>query len=222
MSASSATLVATGIRLTRGEREILRGVDFAAKPGQVTLLTGRSGSGKSSLLALLAGPGLPDHGRVCLGEREGHAISDVTGIVLQGYGLVSLLTAMENVEIALYARGWSGEDAREKAREMLHRLGLDEVREHLIERMSGGQQQRVAVARALAPNPQVLLADEPTAELDVTTRHLRVAELATAARRGATVVRDTRAKDLRATAPPHMVVQRGKGATQPSYHAQKN
>ena len=79
MSASSATLVATGIRLTRGEREILRGVDFAAKPGQVTLLTGRSGSGKSSLLALLAGPELPDPGRVGPGQREGSAVSEQRG-----------------------------------------------------------------------------------------------------------------------------------------------
>lgn len=209
MSQAPGPLTASGIHLTRGEREILRGVDMTAKPGQVTLLTGRSGSGKSSLLALLAGLELPDRGAVRLGELEGLAISDVTGIVLQGYGLVSLLTAMENVEIGLHARGWSATAAKERAREVLHTLGLDEVREHLVEKMSGGQQQRVAIARALAPDPQVLLADEPTAELDVMTRRLVVGELATAARHGAIVIIATHDKELRAHAQHEVVLHDG-------------
>jgi ABC-type lipoprotein export system ATPase subunit len=94
------------------------------------------------------------------------------GLVLQGYGLLTLLTAAENVEVALQARGVVGPQARERADEALAELGLTAVSHKLVEKLSGGQQQRVAIARALVCEPDVLLADEPTAELDHATQEI--------------------------------------------------
>jgi putative ABC transport system ATP-binding protein len=168
-----AILQANGIRYERAGRVILEGVDLAVGPGESVAVVGPSGSGKTSLLAVLAGLAVPTAGQVCV---DGRPVSEVShrdlAIVLQGYGLVSLLTAAENVEAALRAAGRPVAEVIDASAEALAAVGLAGHEEQLIEELSGGQQQRVAVARALALRPELLIADEPTAEQDKVSRQL--------------------------------------------------
>jgi putative ABC transport system ATP-binding protein len=182
-------LVATGVSYARDGRQILAEVNVAAYPGEPLAVTGPSGSGKSTLLALLAGLEPPDAGTVTVdGRPVGRGVPDGFGLVLQGYGLVSVLTAAENVEVALQGRGLSRDEVRDRAAAALAEVGLEGVADHLVEQLSGGQQQRVAVARALVVDPAVLLADEFTAELDADSRTRILALVLGVARRGALVV----------------------------------
>ena len=150
------------------------------QPGERVAVIGPSGSGKTTLLALLAGLAEPTEGEV---RVEGAPIEGIAGLhrgtalVLQGYGLVSLLTAAENVEVALRAQGRAPREAAAAAAAALGQVGLAAHADQLVEELSGGQQQRTAVARALAQQPRVLIADEPTAELDPAWRALTVARL---------------------------------------------
>jgi putative ABC transport system ATP-binding protein len=166
-------LEARGLRFERGGRVILDDVDLTVGPGESVAVVGPSGSGKTSLLALLAGLAQPSQGSVRLGGVPVESVShSELAIVLQGYGLVSLLTAAENVEAALRAAGHDPVSVTEQAVAALESVGLASHEEQLIEELSGGQQQRVAVARALALRPSVLVADEPTAEQDAASRAL--------------------------------------------------
>ena len=168
-----AILEARGLRFELGGRVILDEVDLDVGPGECLAVVGPSGSGKTSLLALLAGLAKPSAGSVSLGGRPVEDISHADlAVVLQGYGLVSLFTAAENVEAALRAAGRDPREVGEAAASALESLGLAGHEEQLIEELSGGQQQRVAVARALALRPQLLIADEPTAEQDKASRQL--------------------------------------------------
>jgi putative ABC transport system ATP-binding protein len=187
----TAHLEAIDVHYRRGGRHLLDGASLSVTGGETVAVLGPSGSGKSSLLAVLGGLEPPDEGRV---ELDGRAVSadDKTrrrlGLVLQGYGLVSLLTAAENVELALQARGITGRRAREAAAAALDDLRVGDVGEKLLEKLSGGQQQRVAIARALVTSPDVVLADEPTAELDHDAQEVVIRRLHEAAERGAMVV----------------------------------
>jgi ABC-type lipoprotein export system ATPase subunit len=182
-------LVGTGLSYARDGRQILTGVSVAAYPGEPLAVTGPSGSGKSTLLALLAGLEPPDAGAVTVdGLPVGRGVPDGFGLVLQGYGLVSVLTAAENVEVALQGRGLGRDEVRDRAAAALAEVGLEGVADHLVEQLSGGQQQRVAVARAVVVDPAVLLADEFTAELDADSRTRILALVLGVARRGALVV----------------------------------
>jgi putative ABC transport system ATP-binding protein len=168
-----AILEARGLRFELGGRVILDDVDLDVGPGECLAVVGPSGSGKTSLLALLAGLAKPSAGSVTMGGRPVEEISHADlAVVLQGYGLVSLFTAAENVEAALRAAGREPGEVGEAAATALDSLGLAGHEEQLIEELSGGQQQRVAVARALALRPQLLIADEPTAEQDKASRQL--------------------------------------------------
>ena len=163
-------LVGRDLRVSRGGAEILRGVDVEVHGGERVALTGPSGSGKTVLLSVLAGLARPDAGDVRLDGRpldQDPALRSRLGVVFQGYGLVALLTAAENVELPLLAARVPAGQSRVRAYEALEAVGLADRAEHLVEELSGGQQQRAAVARALAVRPDVLLADEPTAEQDV-------------------------------------------------------
>jgi heme ABC exporter ATP-binding subunit CcmA len=178
-----------GLRFERGGRVIFDGLQFTVDSGERLAVLGPSGSGKTTLLSLLAGLADPAAGEMTL---DGAPLDDHNrkrfAIVLQGYGLVSLLTAAENIEAALRASGRAPSDAIEQAHESLADVGLDGLEDHLVEELSGGQQQRVAVARALAMRPDVLLADEPTAEQDPGFRALVLTRLLEVADRGGILV----------------------------------
>ncbi|MDQ1742195.1 MAG: putative transport system ATP-binding protein [Pseudonocardiales bacterium] len=183
------TLVADRVGYRRGGRAVLDDVSASAYPYEVLAITGPSGSGKSSLLALLAGLEPPDSGTVTrAGAQLAGTVPEGYGLVLQGYGLVGVLSAAENVEVVLQGKGLARNDILDRAEDALGVLGLEEVADHLVEQLSGGQQQRVAIARALVIEPTVLLADELTAELDHESR-LRVMDRVFAlAANGSTVV----------------------------------
>jgi ABC-type lipoprotein export system ATPase subunit len=185
-------LSAKGLRYEAGNRLILDGVDVLAPAGHLLAVCGPSGSGKSSLLSILGGLLQPGGGTVTL-DGAPVAVGDLAvrrrvAMVLQGYGLATALTARENVAIALQARRLPRAEVRQRTESTLSAVGLADVADHLVEDMSGGQQQRVAVARALAAAPDVLLADEPTAELDADNRERILDLLTNAARAGAVVV----------------------------------
>ena len=186
------TLVADRVGYRRAGRAVLDDVSVSAYPYEVLAITGPSGSGKSSLLALLAGLEPPDSGTVTrVGAQVAGTVPEGYGLVLQGYGLVSVLSAAENVEIVLQGSDSDGLDRNEildRAEDALAVLGLDEVADHLVEQLSGGQQQRVAIARALVIEPAVLLADELTAELDHDSRQRVLDRVFALAASGSTVV----------------------------------
>jgi ABC-type lipoprotein export system ATPase subunit len=169
-----------GLAYSAGGMRIFAGVDLAVAPGQSLAVTGPSGSGKTSLLAVLSGLATPTEGVVLI---EAQPLTGFAGpargvaVVLQGYGLVSLLTAAENVEVALRAAGRPSRSARSDALAALDQLGLLPQAHLLTHERSGGQQQRTAVARALALAPRLLIADEPTAELDPAARALALAQI---------------------------------------------
>jgi putative ABC transport system ATP-binding protein len=173
-------LEARGLGYRRDGQQILDGIDLTVGPGDSVAVTGPSGSGKTSLLAILAGLTKATTGSVIIdGQRlAGFAGPELgVAVVLQGYGLVSLLSAAENIEVALRAAGRPAATARDVALEWLERLGLGPHSDQLADELSGGQQQRTAVARALALEPRLLIADEPTAELDPVARTLALARI---------------------------------------------
>jgi len=155
--------------------EVLRGVSITVARGEVVALEGPSGSGKTTLLSIMGCILTPTSGEVTIaGERVDAArpdqLRDVRrrsiGFVFQQYNLFPALTALENVEYALNVKGRKGRSAREEAMSALTRVGLGDRLHFLPRDLSGGQKQRVAIARALAGSPPVILADEPTANLD--------------------------------------------------------
>ena len=141
--------------------EVLRGVTFEANAGESIAITGASGSGKSTLLHLLGGLELPDHGQITL---DGHRKE--VGFVFQFHYLLPDLSALENVALPLLIARWKKKLAFDRAMLLLEKTELDNRAEHPISHLSGGEQQRVAVARALVTEPTLLLADEPTGNLD--------------------------------------------------------
>ena len=188
-------LRAEGLRVEYGDVVAVRDVDLVVHPGQLIAVTGPSGAGKSSLLWALAGALEPAAGRVLLADepvgRREQAAGRGVALVPQGNGLASSLTAAENVLVPLLATGVPAEEAHRRTLEALTLVGLGESGNHLIEELSGGQQQRVALARAFAARATVLLADEPTSDLDAANRERAVAALRAEADRGAIVVMAT-------------------------------
>lgn len=156
--------------------EVLSGVDLDIADGETVAIIGPSGSGKTTLLLLLAGLEQPQDGSIRLDglplqEMDADALADLRrdrlGIVFQSFHLVPSLTALGNVALPLEIAGH--DDALERARQMLQRVGLAERQRHYPSQLSGGEQQRVAIARALVHSPGLLLADEPTGNLDLKT-----------------------------------------------------
>lgn len=148
-----------------GERiEVLRGVTFSANAGESIAITGASGSGKSTLLHLLGGLETPDHGTITFGESNGHR--QEIGFVFQFHYLLPDLSALENVALPLLIARWKSDRAYERALNFLKETGLGDRAQHPVSHLSGGEQQRVAVARAMITGPKLLLADEPTGNLD--------------------------------------------------------
>jgi len=175
----SSVMSAVGIFKTFEEGsqrvEVLRGVSVEVGPGEVVALEGPSGSGKTTLLSIMGCILSPTSGRVTVdGENVDMGRADrlrdlrrrKIGFVFQQYNLFPALTALENVEYALNVKGMRGADAGREATRVLERVGLRDRLHFLPRDLSGGQKQRVAIARALAGSPPVILADEPTANLD--------------------------------------------------------
>lgn len=150
-------------------------LSFTAEHGELTVLLGPSGSGKTTLLSCLGGILTPTAGRICLGATDVTSMErssletyrrDHVGFVFQAFNLIPSLTAIQNVAVPLILTGTSRAEAHERARAALERVGMAERLNHPPARLSGGQQQRVAVARGIVHDPPLLLADEPTANLD--------------------------------------------------------
>ncbi|MEI6199541.1 MAG: ABC transporter ATP-binding protein [Actinomycetota bacterium] len=173
------TGVSKSFRQSGKEVHALRGVDLSVNTGEHIAVQGPTGGGKSTLLQILGALDVPTSGEV---ELNGNPVSkmsssDLTklrgsliGFIFQNYNLIPTMTAQENVEVALAATGVNATERRARAIETLTKVGLADRLQHLPAELSGGQQQRVAIARALVKNPAVLLADEPTGNLDEQTR----------------------------------------------------
>ena len=153
-------------------------VDLVINSGELLAVTGRSGSGKTTLLNLLGGLDTPTSGTVSFRGQELSKLSESElnelrrhriGFVFQSFGLLTLLSAYENVEIALRIGGWNRGERQNRAEECLALVGLSARAHHRPYELSGGEMQRVAIARAIAPHPLLILADEPTGELDLAT-----------------------------------------------------
>jgi putative ABC transport system ATP-binding protein len=185
-------LSASAVSVSIEGRAVLAEVDVQVRPGQLLAVTGPSGAGKTTLLWALSALRRPDTGSVevdgePLTSRDDAASRGVV-VVPQGNALATVLTAGENVVVPLLAAGRDPEHARATAAAALEAVGLGQSGHQLIEELSGGQQQRVAVARGLAQAGSVLLADEPTSELDAVNRARVVDLLRAEADRGAVVV----------------------------------
>jgi putative ABC transport system ATP-binding protein len=166
--------VTRGLPLGGAMVEILRGISFAIQRGEFAALMGPSGSGKSTLLGVIAGLDRPSSGHVLVDgidittmpESRLAAVRNAKiGMVFQAYNLIPTLSAQENVEVPLYAGQHPGSPSA-RAREMLELVGLGPRAGHRPNQLSGGEQQRVAIARALATDPAIVIADEPTGNLD--------------------------------------------------------
>jgi putative ABC transport system ATP-binding protein len=181
-SAGTPILAGQGLvrtyRLGSGRVQALRGVDVAIAPGDFVVVQGPSGSGKTTLINLLGLLDRPDGGDVLLDGRSVLGMSDDSladarrdriGFVFQTFSLVPVLTAEENVAYPMSLKGVPAPEGRARARALLARVGLEERAAVRPDLLSGGERQRVAIARALANGPEVVLADEPTANLDSET-----------------------------------------------------
>ncbi|MEX1022320.1 MAG: ABC transporter ATP-binding protein [Dehalococcoidia bacterium] len=175
-------------------------VTLSIPRGEFFAVVGRSGSGKTTLLNLIAGLDQPDSGQILVGGQEVSRFGDAemtefrrhqVGFVFQSFGLLPLLSAAENVDLALRIAGAGIRERGERTRELLTLVGLTERAHHRPYELSGGEQQRVAVARALANKPRLLIADEPTGELDSTTGAQIFALLRDVAAAGVTVIAAT-------------------------------
>lgn len=157
------------------ETRVLKGIDFTVPDGQFVAIMGRSGAGKSTLLYQISLLDEATSGEIRINGTETHTMSEHDkmlfrlskfGYVFQDYALLPELTALENVALPLFMQGVSRIDADEKARTALERVGLGKRLDNLPSQLSGGEQQRVSISRAIAHTPDVLFADEPTANLD--------------------------------------------------------
>ncbi|NQV76088.1 MAG: ABC transporter ATP-binding protein [Bacteroidetes bacterium] len=168
-------LQARGIKKSYGNLQILKGVDLDVKRGEIITIIGASGAGKSTLLHVIGTLDQPDHGTVRLNNVDVHTLSskkmsafrnEQIGFIFQFHHLLPEFTALENICIPAFIAGKSKKDAENKAFELLGLLGLSDRANHKPNEMSGGEQQRVAVARAMVNDPAIILADEPSGNLD--------------------------------------------------------
>jgi len=196
------------------------GVDLEIEAGEFVALEGPSGSGKTTLLQLLGALDRPSEGVVSFEGRDLATLPDgelarlrlgAFGFVFQQLNLIPTLTALQNVEAKLAPSGVTGDELRDRSTALLEEVGLAERAAHLPAQLSGGEQQRVAIARALATEPRVILADEPTGNLDSATGADVIELLAgLAAQHGATIVVATHDAELAARAPKRVAMRDGR------------
>jgi putative ABC transport system ATP-binding protein len=197
----------------------LRGVDLTFHAGEFTAIVGHSGSGKSTVLNMITGIDRPTTGEVIVGGRPIQKLSEnalarwrgvSVGIVFQFFQLLPTLTALENVMLPMDFLGLYGGRRRERALALLRRVGLQEHAQHLPSELSGGEQQRVAIARALANDPPILIADEPTGNLDSATGARIFALLGELSRQGKLVIFVTHDPELAENAARVVTLQDGR------------
>jgi putative ABC transport system ATP-binding protein len=221
MTASSATRLENITKVYRmGEQSVhaLAGVSAAFEPGSFWAIMGASGSGKSTLLNILGCLDRPTSGRYLLGgsdtaSQTDDALSDIRlksiGFIFQSFNLIAQLTVEENIQLPLYYLGWLPSHARERAAELASRVGLGDRLNHRPSELSGGQQQRVAIARALANDPVMLLADEPTGNLDSATGREIMEMLGALNAQGKTIIMVTHEPDIANIAGHRLVMRDG-------------
>ncbi len=210
-----------------GQLVALEGFTYSFAPGAITAIMGPSGSGKTTLLNLLAGLDVPTSGSVSLGEtistlperRRAELRLHRFGFVFQSYNLVAVQNAWQNVALPLGLAGVGAAERKEKALALLGRFGLEARAHHLPHKLSGGERQRVSVARALANDPDVLFADEPTCNLDSKSGRSVVAALRGAAEDGRTVIMVTH--DLRLVDDADWVLELSDGSLQRAYQTSR-
>ncbi len=198
--------------------QALRGVSLTVDPGDYMAIVGTSGSGKSTLMHLLGGLDRPTGGTLLIGGRDVSSLSPnemaelrntTIGFVFQSFHLLARTTAQDNVGLPLVYRGIGRRERRERAAAMLGRVGLAHRITHRPNQMSGGEQQRVAIARALVTGPSVLLADEPTGNLDSVTGQSVLTLLESLVDEGVAVVLVTHDRDVAARARRQIVMKDG-------------
>jgi putative ABC transport system ATP-binding protein len=196
----------------------LRGVSLTVADGDYLAIVGASGSGKSTLMHLLGGLDRPTGGTLLIGGRDVAKLSppemallrnETIGFVFQSFHLLARTTARDNVALPLVYRGIGRRERRARAAEMLERVGLAHRMDHRPNQMSGGEQQRVAIARALVTGPSVLLADEPTGNLDTATGQSVLALLESLNAEGVAVVLVTHDREVAARAHRQIVMRDG-------------
>jgi putative ABC transport system ATP-binding protein len=198
--------------------DALRGVSLTIGPTDYVAIVGASGSGKSTLMHLLGGLDRPTGGTLLIGGRDVATLTpaemaklrnETIGFVFQSFHLLTRTTARDNVALPLVYRGIGRRERRARATAMLERVGLAHRLDHRPNQMSGGEQQRVAIARALVTDPSVLLADEPTGNLDTTTGQSVLALLESLNAEGVAVVLVTHDRDVAARAHRQIVMRDG-------------
>jgi len=206
-------------RMGSQEVHALAGVTFSFQEGSFWAIMGASGSGKSTMLNVLGCLDRPTSGRYVLSgqnvaELSDNALSDVRlrrlGFVFQSFNLIPQLTVRENIALPLYYLGWESRRSADRAREMADLVGLAERLDHRPMELSGGQQQRVAVARALANDPAIVLADEPTGNLDSTTSDQILELLRSLNGQGRTILMVTHEREIAAHATHRLHLRDGK------------
>jgi putative ABC transport system ATP-binding protein len=196
----SVTLRASNIAVRIGSRTVLDGVDLEAAPGQVLAVTGPAGAGKTTLLHVLAGIISPTEGTVTVNgdHPPGHwrAAATSIGFVAQTFGLAAALSMEENIALPLQLLKLPRAEVADRVQNTISALGMENAGRQLATELSGGQQQKAAVGRAIVAEPRLIIADEPTSELDSASRDLVFGLFRAAAERGANVVVATHDPDL--------------------------
>ena len=193
------------ISFSYGKTPVLQNVSYEFEKGKMYCIVGKSGAGKTTLLSLLSGLASPSTGEIYYEDKRVAKIDKYTfrskyiGVVFQSFNLITKYTALENVVLSMDVAGYKVKNKKQRALELLHSVGLDEDEaSRRVLKLSGGQQQRVAIARALSYNPDIILADEPTGNLDTETQNEIMAIFRELANQGKCVILVSHSPDVAA------------------------